>query len=262
MSLCCADRFDQFNSSLLPTLPQHTFRLTKAQLQQLNFQVAMALLHLTVLKLMGSDKDPFDALSGAIPVKNEDQLLQFALQSGKRAISQSIYLNKMLVAFWFKRFEEAGELALKYDSSRMFGVADALHVYYRTLIALHLARRNPDEAKWMAVAEKGLASVQMWAQHSSWNFEHRLLIIEAEWHFTKGENLAAEPKYKAAIESARSHRFVHEEGLANELLFFFYDSNGNAGDSKKHHKEARSCYERWGATALVNRIDSTYEDSM
>ncbi len=221
----------------------------------------MVLLHITVLKLMGSNKDPFDALSGAIPVKNEDQLLQFALRSGKHAIAQSIYLNKMFVVFWFRRYEEAGELALKYDSSRMFGVADALHVFYRTLIALHLARRNSDDAKWVEVAEKGLASFRMWAQHSSWNFEHRLLLIEAEWHYAKGELESAEPKYKAAIESARSHRMVNEEGLWNELLSYFYDSNGNAEDSKEHLKEARSCYEKWGATALVDRIDSTCKDS-
>lgn len=65
----------------------------------------------------------------------------------------------------------------------------------------------------------------------------------------------AEEKYQAAIESARRHRFVHEEGLANELFADFLTSCGKTDQAKLFLTRARACYETWGAVAVVARLD-------
>mmetsp|Transcript_7798 Transcript_7798/g.13753 ORF Transcript_7798/g.13753 Transcript_7798/m.13753 type:complete len:833 (+) Transcript_7798:1125-3623(+) len=229
-----------------------------ARLQQLNVHLPLTSHHTTILKLMGSDQDPFDVLHGAIQIKNEDEILHYAISKGKHAIVRAVYLNQMFLAFWLKKFEEASELATK--CTGIFGFVDVVtHAFYKGLISFHLARCSDDREKMMD-GEKALSSFQVWVKEknaSVWNFEHRLLILEAEWHFSKGETEKVEEKYNLAIESARRHRFIHEEGLANELSSTFHNSNGNIDKAKSHISEARACYEKWGAFALVERLDSS-----
>ncbi|KAL7473519.1 hypothetical protein ACHAXS_013974 [Conticribra weissflogii] len=87
--------------------------------------------------------------------------------------------------------------------------------------------------------------------HSEWNFENKLLLLEAEIHFSKGEHGLAEDKYYAAIESARRHRFVHEEGLSYELLSNFYKSRGEDEKEREFMMNAILCYRKWGANGLL-----------
>ncbi|KAL7540144.1 hypothetical protein ACHAXR_009891 [Thalassiosira sp. AJA248-18] len=165
-------------------------------------------------------------------------------------------MNRIIRSFWFKRYEEAAALAIEYDVSRNIGFRYVMHVFYAGMSALHCARIHPNEPKWMEAAEKNaLASYRMWAQHSSWNFEHRLFLLEAEWHFARDETEKAEGKYNAAIESARRHRFVNEEGLANDLFSTFHTANGDVNKARRHITEARACYDKWGARALVHLLD-------
>lgn len=143
----------------------------------------------------------------------------------------------------------------------MFGFIDSLHVFYEGISLLHCARCNPNEPQYMEIVEKrALPSFRRWAQHSLWNFENRLFLLEAQWYFAKGEMQQAEEKFKAAIESARKHRFVHEEGLANELCADFYTATGHPDKSKVHLAEARACYKLWGAQAILDRLDGVTID--
>ena len=72
----------------------------------------------------------------------------------------------------------------------------------------------------------------------------------------KGDYAAAEEQYKASILSAQMHRFVHEEGLALERLGMLYKDMGRAESAREMLANARNCYERWGASAVVARLDS------
>lgn len=56
---------------------------------------------------------------------------------------------------------------------------------------------------------------------------------------------------------SRKHGFVHEEGVANELYSEYHFANGNIDKAKRHIAEARVCYEKWEAHALVDRLDAT-----
>ena len=61
--------------------------------------------------------------------------------------------------------------------------------------------------------------------------------------------------YQASVRAAREHRFVHEEGLAEEKLATFCLHNGLHDDAMGHFNNAKKCYEVWGAHSLVERID-------
>ena len=84
---------------------------------------------------------------------------------------------------------------------------------------------------------------------------NKLHLLEAEYYFVKGENDKATESYNSAIEAARAHKFVHEEGLGNALAARFHLHYGGMKEALMHFQQAKVCYERWGARSLVCNIE-------
>ncbi|KAL7527218.1 hypothetical protein ACHAXR_001853 [Thalassiosira sp. AJA248-18] len=129
--------------------------------------------------------------------KNEDELFQNAISEGNRFTIHTIIMNRIIRAFWFKRYEEAAALANEYAGIQNLGFVHVMHVFYCGMSALHCARIHPNEPKWMEAAENtALASFRMWAQHM----------------------------------------------------------NGDVDKATRHLTDARACYDKWGARALVHLL--------
>jgi len=240
--------------SFLPTVEAEctALALKMLQLNQLPSCFTHVSNHLSVLMLIGSKKNPFQVFNGHM--NSEDELLQHALSIGRFSLAQTIYFNRLFVAFFFKRYEEAQKYAGKYlNQYAKLNIAN--HIFYTGLTEFYFARHSSN-SKHLEIGHESLSSFKTWATHSTWNWENKLLLLEAELYFSKGEMEKAEEKYELAILSARRHRFVHEEGLANELSSAFHTANSNIDKAKSCISEARTCYEKWGAAALVELIDS------
>ena len=133
---------------------------------------------------------------------------------------------------------------------------DIYHVFYKALIAFCLAQtQNTDRDKWIGIGEKAVSKFEVWKGYSSWNFENKHFLLSAELLCVKGDYAAAEERYNASILSAQMHRFVHEEGLALERLGMLYKDRGRAESAQEMLANARICYESWGASAVVARLD-------
>ncbi|KAL7463660.1 hypothetical protein ACHAXS_004013, partial [Conticribra weissflogii] len=123
------------------------------------------------------------------------------------------------------------------------------------LVAFRMARSRPDDRKkWLAVGDRAIQRYQIWTTHSVWNFENKLLLLEAESLFSQGEYDSAEKKFMASIDSACRHKFVHEQGLALDLLASLYAFRGNSDKETECLEGAFDCYERWGALGLLSCI--------
>jgi predicted ATPase len=254
------------SGSFLPTLEKQIgeFALRSLRLQQLTHCRSILSEHIVVLALTGNAeaKNPFDILVDN-RIGTLDDLLQEALSSGHSGLAQSIYCKRMFVAFWLKQYTEAGELANLYRSQERATASsrflDIFHTFYEGLTAFHLAYNTTDpdnKIKWMGIGERSIDRFKVWQKHSSWNFENKLLLLQAEYHRCQGEDEDAKIKFEAAIESAKLHRFVHEEGLAMELYSSFLKKKGDLDNSKKQLLLAIDCYERWGASAIVELVKS------
>ncbi len=232
------------------------FAQMQAYLKKLHTCLTQLTNHQSVLRLIGSKKNPFNVSEGF--VESEDELLHHALSTGRITLARTIYFNRLFVAFFFKQYEIAADYAGKY-SIQQAELKTNCHVFYEGLTAFYFARRssNNEPAKWFEIGERALRLFETWSKHSTWNWENKMLLLEAECLFSKGEMEKAEGQYKLAIESARRHRFVHEEGLGNDLLSMFHIANGNVDKAKSHMSQARACYEKWGASALVELLDSS-----
>jgi tetratricopeptide (TPR) repeat protein len=226
-----------------------------AQLRQIQSSLSLATHHSMILKLMNVQDTtrPFAMLHGDI--HNEDDLLEFCLKTEKFGIVNAIHSNRLFIAYFFRRFDEAVSMAEKYRSRKMLRFLDVYVEFFGALSALQLARRHDQhESKWIETAERSITMFDTWVKHNIWNHENKRLLLLAEMHRTRGQLESAEDMYKASIASAQNHLFDHEAGIAHELLGEFYKEQGKILDAKEQFVAACDCYERWGATALVNQL--------
>ncbi|HUO32160.1 MAG TPA: sigma 54-interacting transcriptional regulator, partial [Bryobacteraceae bacterium] len=64
--------------------------------------------------------------------------------------------------------------------------------------------------------------------------------------------------YEKAIHLARDNGFVQNEGLAHELAGQYYLSRGLETAGHAHLRNARRCYDRWGARGKTKQLDERY----
>eukprot|EP00985_Skeletonema_marinoi_P033750 scaffold42077_cov139-Skeletonema_marinoi.AAC.1 len=137
----------------------------------------------------------------------------------------------------------------------MLHFPDMFQTFYLGISAFRLARLEDGKSReWEIVGKDALLKYQTYVKFSDWNWENKMLLLEAESYACEGELEKAKFKFRASIDSAQKHRFVHEAGLASELLGMLYEENGNEEEAMQQYAHARSCYQQWGAFALADRL--------
>jgi hypothetical protein len=89
---------------------------------------------------------------------------------------------------------------------------------------------------------------------SPWNYANKLHLLEAESYSSNGHSSLAIKSYNAAIEASKLSRFVHEQGLSCELAALHFKRMKDLNTSLTYFKEAKACYEQWGAQVKVDAI--------
>ncbi len=233
------------------------------QLRIMNVLLTMISNHLSILKLIGSNYDseqqlnePLFYLLGNSKIKSQNELLQHALSNQLVGPTQQCYFDRLIQAFWFKNFSEAAQYAKKYqECHQVRRFTDMYQTLYLGVSAFRLARLEDDKAReWADIGKEALSKYMTWVKYSEWNWQNKMLLLEAESQACEGEMEMAKIKFQASIDSARKHRFVHEEGLASELFGMYLEENGNLDEAKQQYALARCCYLKWGAFALADRL--------
>ncbi len=129
--------------------------------------------------------------------------------------------------------------ALAHAASLDFASADERPRHFEALIAHH-------------------KQLEVWAEHCPANYENRAALVSAEIARIEGRVLDAEHFYELAIGSARDNGFAHCEGVANELAGRFYLARGIETAGYAYLRNARNCYDRWGAHGKVKQLDERY----
>ncbi|MFL6604894.1 MAG: AAA family ATPase [Steroidobacteraceae bacterium] len=90
------------------------------------------------------------------------------------------------------------------------------------------------------------------------NFGPRATLVAAEMARLEGRESDAQLLYEQAIRAARDNGFVQIEALAFELAARFYAGRGLEIVSSTLLRNARACYERWGAAAKVRLLEQRH----
>ena len=132
------------------------------------------------------------------------------------------------------------------------------------IIAFYCARKSgasdEEKQKWAQTGIEKMKTFREWEKRSDWSFGNKTLLLEAEYYSFMGKHGMATEKYSTSIASAKEHRFIHEEGLANYLCGQYHLSESRRTEAQSSFLEAKKCYTRWGALALAERMDILISD--
>lgn len=124
------------------------------------------------------------------------------------------------------------------------------------LIGFFFARKHlEDETKWTNLGLDAIQTLRKWVKSSDWNFSNKLYLLEAEFYFLREDDERALVCYHASIKASKEHRFIHEQGLAEEKLGTYFLNQSRHDDAIIHFENAKKCYEVWGAHAVAQRVD-------
>ncbi|MBX0330561.1 AAA family ATPase [Oscillochloris sp. ZM17-4] len=173
-----------------------------------------------------------------------------------------LHSHKQLLNYHFGAYAQAVE-----DSAQAEQYLDAvagfpyvpLFVVYDSLARIAAYRVGHGDAEEVqAQVEANQAKVAGWAQHAPMNWQHAWELVEAERQRVFGQAWEAMEAYDRAIAGARTHGFLREAALANELAAGFYQERGKEQLAQAHMQAAHAGYLRWGADAKAAQLEQRH----
>jgi serine/threonine protein kinase/predicted ATPase len=169
---------------------------------------------------------------------------------GSRHFAHFYFVAKTQLLYLAGEYEAALAMATQSasylkDSPGMLHAAE--HHFFHALVLLALGRSRRTAARTASRFRK-------WAAGCPDNFEHRALVLEGELaraanRFEDAANLLAR-----AEESAATYGHIHVQGLAASLASRALAAAGRTDDAARARARAGEAFERWGATALAERV--------
>ncbi|MEH1939785.1 MAG: AAA family ATPase [Nostoc sp.] len=212
----------------------------------------------SVLNLMGYSVNPSRLVGESY---NEDNRLPH--HEIDAVILFLVHLNKLILCYLFSEYAQASKNAAIAESHAIRVIATPLvplYYFYSSLARLAIfpgssAQAQSEILKNVAISQK---QMKQWAAYAPMNYLHKYHLVEAEIARVLDRLLEAEEFYEQAIQGARDNEYLQEEALAYELAAKFYLSRGREKFAQTYMKEARYCYERWGAAAKVKDLETRY----
>jgi PAS domain S-box-containing protein len=100
--------------------------------------------------------------------------------------------------------------------------------------------------------------IAAWSESCPENFANARALVGAELARLEGRVVEAEALYEEAGRLARRQGFVRNEALSNELAGEFHAARGLETIADAYLRNARDCYERWGALSRVRQLERRY----
>ncbi|UNU19565.1 GAF domain-containing protein [Microcoleus vaginatus PCC 9802] len=213
-----------------------------------------------ILNLLGKSEN-YCLLKGE--ACDEQMKLPFYQQANDKAGVAYIYLNKLLLCYWFENYSEAIEniaIAEKYLDAVVGMPVVAIFYFYDSLVWLAVYSDAP-QSEQQGILDRVQANqekMQKWAHHAPMNHLHKLYLVEAERHRVLDEKIEAIEMYDKAINVAKENEYINEEGLAHELAAKFYLEWGKEKIAKPYLIDAYYAYARWGAKAKIDYLEQRY----
>ena len=124
--------------------------------------------------------------------------------------------------------------------------------------ALYESASAEQQRAWREVLREHQEQLREWAENYPPTFADKLALVSAEIARIEKRDADALRLYEEAIHLARENGFAQYEGLASEFAARYYLTNRLETAGYAHLRNARSCYERWGAAGKVKQLDGRY----
>ena len=126
------------------------------------------------------------------------------------------------------------------------------------MAALYENASADEQTGWRELLTAHREQLREWAENYPPTFADKHALVSAEIARLEGRDVDAMRLYEQAIQSARENGFVQNEALAHEVAARFYLARGFETIAHKYLRNARNCYDRWGALGKVKQLDERY----
>ncbi|AFY82193.1 AAA family ATPase [Oscillatoria acuminata] len=224
-------------------------------IRQTNYQsMVYACLNLQhVIKQFQGVEDEFDEVEG-LRLWREGNLIS--------GVNWYYYLKTQFL-YTFERYEEALAICREADPlvPANFGFfPQTKHPFYYGLVlaAVYITASETEQEEYWTLLEKQQQQLQIWAENCPENYQDKFLLLSAEMARLSGKELEAMELYRQAIAQAKASGFTQNEALANELAAQFYFRKGWDEVGKVYIREAAYNYQKWGAEAKLQQLETKY----
>jgi len=175
------------------------------------------------------------------------------------------YFYKLYLLYLFGRFDEALKLA---DKSRKIiekkiGVLYSIDFYYLyclSITATYEKLSSTEQAKYLRILKELQKKFKVWSKNCTENFLHKYLLIKAEMAKLQNAGDSIAELYNDAIKAANESGYVQHEAIANELAGKYFIGKGINSLASAYLKEAKHCYQKWGASQKVAQLYKEYPE--
>lgn len=173
------------------------------------------------------------------------------------------YILKTRSLYLFEKYEAALQAAQQSEQLLIFSfgllqVPEHYFYYSLTLAALWAKVSPADQETYLKLLTKHQEQMKIWADNAPDNFLHKYLLIAAEIARIRDQDYEALDLYDQAISAAAAAEYTQNQALANELAAKFYLTKDKPKIARVYLLDARYGYLRWGATAKVDHLETTY----
>ncbi|OJH34374.1 trifunctional serine/threonine-protein kinase/ATP-binding protein/sensor histidine kinase [Cystobacter ferrugineus] len=135
------------------------------------------------------------------------------------------------------------------------------HFYRALTLAACFAEASPEQQReWLVAIEHHHQQLAEWAENCPENFRALERLVFAERARLVGRAEEATRAYEQAIRSARENGATQYVGLASELAANFWRTREAPLVAHAFAREARAAYQRWGARAKVEHLESLWPE--
>ncbi|MEH2406744.1 AAA family ATPase [Nostoc sp.] len=240
---------------------EHEMATYSEAIRQINQRTSLTWIQIfrqSVLNLMGRSINPLRLVGESY---NEEKRPAHHETDG--VILFLVHLNKLILCYLFSEYTQASENAIVAEHY-VIRVAATPHVplcyFYSALARLAVYSESDTQVQQEILKEVAISQEKMrlWAHHAPMNYLHKYYLVQAETARVLDQLLEAEEFYEQAIQGAKENEYIQEEALAYELAAKFYLARSREKFAQLYMKEAHYCYQRWGATAKVNDLETRY----
>ncbi|MEK7990015.1 MAG: AAA family ATPase [Thiotrichaceae bacterium] len=213
------------------------------------------------LNLLGHTDNPCVLMGEAY---NQEELLPILKQTNNQAAMSTLYINSLILCYLFEDYEHALENTMLVEENKgaltgMYAVSAWFFYDSLTRLALYDAVSKIEQHAFLEKVIANQKAVKNWANYAPMNHLHKWHLVEAEYHRILGHDTdEILEHYEQAITLAKTHKYVQEQALANELLAKFWLKKAKDKYAKVHVLEAHYHYQQWGAIAKVRNLEQRY----
>ncbi len=217
----------------------------------------------SVFNLRGQCDDPLKVSGKAI---DGETLLPAWESANNRAALAVFWFIKLIMCTVYNDFAlavKASNQFKKYKDAMQGIVINLYAVMCDSMARLFMYQSaTPDEKiKYRVLVTMNQIKLKKWAASSPSNGLHMYYLVEALRTWLISENMKkVETLFEQAIHLCKKHDDIIIEGIVSEHAIKFFQAAGNEKKANDFKAAAYSCYSRWGATGLLNKLNKIYPD--